>query len=621
MAYNFLTLNYPGASGTGGRGINDAGEVVGAFTSMGSSGPSSLGFTYQNGVFAAVTYPTQVTPGESTAIVGVADSGILVGSTTNITTNFNSEAFTDEDGTFSTLPYPSGSNMVYPSGVNPAGTVIVGSYQEGRYSIGFTYTNGLYKNISFPGYGTDTGFTTSNHVNGTNSAGALVGSYGYAGGNLHGFYDTGGVFSSLDFPGAASTSATGINAADEIVGSYTDASGVSHGFVDLGGTFTSVDLPGATSTSVNGINDAGTLVGTATINGADTAFTATLAVCFAAGTLIRTTNGDRAIETLTVGDEVVTTSGAHRPICWLGHRIISTRHHSRPENVMPIRISAHAFGESRPARDLWLSPGHAICVDAVGEILIPAAALVNGATITREDVDAIAYWHIELATHDILLAENLHCESYCEMGNRAFFAEAQSTALHAAPDAQIATHAAFCRPFYQQGPIVDFVRSRLAENSAALGWSLEEVILADHICLLVDGKCLVPEVNALALRFLLPANAKQVLLISTTGVPAWVGCGLDLRELGICIDELVIDDGFSSRTIPADDPLLCKGFYQIEEGPQRWTTGRALLPLALWEDCRSSFFLRVNLARPLLPRRSRRDFELKPREARQDQRS
>ena len=196
-------------------------------------------------------------------------------------------------------------------------------------------------------------------------------------------------------------------------------------------------------------------------------------VCFAAGTRIATARGDIAVEHLLVGDLAVTKAGPSRPIVWLGHRAVDCRRHPRPHEVMPIRIAAHAFSEDRPARDLRVSPGHAICVDAVGEVLIPASALVNGATIARVDVETVTYWHVELASHDIVLAENLPCESYLEMGNRTFFVEAPATALNASPDAAIPTHADFCRPFHDGGVILACVRERLHARALALGWRRE----------------------------------------------------------------------------------------------------------------------------------------------------
>ena len=95
--------------------------------------------------------------------------------------------------------------------------------------------------------------------------------------------------------------------------------------------------------------------------------------CYVSGTLIRTTRGEVAVEDLEVGDDVLTACGAARPIKWLGHRTIDCRHHPRPGDVHPVRIAAHAFGENQPVRNLVVSPGHSICIDIAGEVLIRRA--------------------------------------------------------------------------------------------------------------------------------------------------------------------------------------------------------------------------------------------------------
>ena len=336
-----------------------------------------------------------------------------------------------------------------------------------------------------------------------------------------------------------------------------------------------------------------------------------IVVCFAAGTRIRTMSPDgirdTAVEALRLGDLAVTSGGGHRPIRWLGHRTIDCARHPRPTDVMPVRIAAHAFAENRPVRDLVVSPGHSIAVDLLGEVLIPASALINGSTIVREHVDQVTYWHVELeGGHEVILAENMPVESYLEMGNRGFFAEAEAVALHAVPDAAAAdggaTHADFCRPFHQDGPVVEFVRQRLAARSMVLGWTLEQVPTAD-LHLLVDGRRVEAETSGSSARFLVPAGARDVWLVSDTSVPAEIGMAPDRRALGVCVGSLVVDDGFGTpRTIAADDPVLCVGFHASEAGPQRWTCGRARLPDGLWGGCHGSFFLRVDLTRPALPR-------------------
>ena len=202
-------------------------------------------------------------------------------------------------------------------------------------------------------------------------------------------------------------------------------------------------------------------------------------ICFVSGTLIRTTRGDIAIQNLCVGDVVITASGGQRPLKWLGHREVDCRKHSDPRSAWPIRIRAHAFAPNEPARDLYVSPGHSIGVTCGDQVLVIASALVNGATISQIEMDRVTYWPVELDSHDVLLANGLPAESYLDMGNRSFFAEADLVALEARPDAARRSHADFCRPFVDHGPLLDEIRTRLRARAISLGWSSKDVLLTD----------------------------------------------------------------------------------------------------------------------------------------------
>ena len=188
--------------------------------------------------------------------------------------------------------------------------------------------------------------------------------------------------------------------------------------------------------------------------------------CFAAGTGILTAHGPVAVECLRTGDVVVTAAGGKRPITWLGHRRVDCRRHARPRDVWPVRIRAQAFGAGLPQRDLRLSPDHAVLADG---ILIPVKYLINGTTIVQEQNDDVTYWHVELARHDVLLAEGLPCESYLDNGNRTAFDNGGVVQLHPrfAPDArcEAAWEAAGCAPMRIDGPAVRRVDARLRRRA------------------------------------------------------------------------------------------------------------------------------------------------------------
>ncbi len=145
----------------------------------------------------------------------------------------------------------------------------------------------------------------------------------------------------------------------------------------------------------------------------------TAAICFMAGTRIRTPDGEVAVETLKRGDLVLTADGEAKPVTWLGRQTISTAF-ADPLRVWPIRVTAGALSEMTPSRDLVLSPDHALLV---GGVLIHAGALVNGTSIRRETgvPSTFVYYHVELDDHALVLAENTPAETFVDNVDRLAF--------------------------------------------------------------------------------------------------------------------------------------------------------------------------------------------------------
>lgn len=142
--------------------------------------------------------------------------------------------------------------------------------------------------------------------------------------------------------------------------------------------------------------------------------------CVVRGTLIRTPAGEVPVETLSIGDEVITAEGRARPVKWIGRRGYAQAFIRLNPKVAPILVRRGALGDGAPASDLLVSPEHAIYVD---DVLVPAKLLVNDDTIRPVmDQESVEYFHVELETPDVLWTNGARTESYANHGNRRMFA-------------------------------------------------------------------------------------------------------------------------------------------------------------------------------------------------------
>lgn len=328
-------------------------------------------------------------------------------------------------------------------------------------------------------------------------------------------------------------------------------------------------------------------------DGSDGTFNVSLA-CFAKGTLIRTPNGERAIETLAEGDLVLTAAGEEKAVRWVGHRSLRFSDISHDLDALPVRISADAFGPGLPFADLLVSPGHAMAFDMLGTVLVPAKSLINGSTIRQVAVEGVTYYHVELEEHDVIVANGVGAESFINVGNRSFFANMAAVDLMAKPDDASRTLVDYCAPFHAEGVIVDAIRAQIQYHAEAKGWVLARDLWAG-IRLDVDGAIVTPHIRDTVAKFLVPADARSIRILSDANIPAFVGINGDRRMLGVCIEKMTLSDGFSGeRDIAMSDARLSEGFHDFEhEEGQRWTNGNANLPAALFEGMDGTVMLTI----------------------------
>ncbi len=142
--------------------------------------------------------------------------------------------------------------------------------------------------------------------------------------------------------------------------------------------------------------------------------------CFAAGTMIETVDGPRAVETLAEGDLVRTLDHGLQPVRWVGARRLSAAELAAAEKLRPIRIRAGALGPGTPRADLLVSQQHRVLVRSriaqrmfgTDEVLVAARQLCQLAGIDiAEDLAAVEYVHILFDRHEVVISNGAATES------------------------------------------------------------------------------------------------------------------------------------------------------------------------------------------------------------------
>jgi Ca2+-binding RTX toxin-like protein len=143
-------------------------------------------------------------------------------------------------------------------------------------------------------------------------------------------------------------------------------------------------------------------------------------VCFTEGTLILTPHGEKPVETLVTGDQVLTYSGQAKPLRAINVRRLGLNElHNRP-NLWPVVLSEGALGPNIPRQRLRVSPQHRILVNSkisermVGSpALVPAKKLLDLPSVTQPRPKAsCTYIHLVFEEHEIIQANGCWSESF-----------------------------------------------------------------------------------------------------------------------------------------------------------------------------------------------------------------
>jgi hypothetical protein len=232
-------------------GINNAGTMVGYYLGPGAPGGEAYGYLaspHAMKSFSTITIPKS----QSTSIIGVNNSNVLVGQYTN--GSGQTHGMMLSGGKVTNIDDPkaqTGTTFCY--GVNTAGT-IVGVYTTStNMTQGFMDSGGTFTDIG------PVGNVYSEAIN-INDSGIIAGTYVDSSNVYHGFTYNGSTYTVIDAPGASATQVWGINASGVVTMEWVDSNNYYESSTYNGTTFTTVNVPGALQTTVHSINKTGNLV-------------------------------------------------------------------------------------------------------------------------------------------------------------------------------------------------------------------------------------------------------------------------------------------------------------------------------------------------------------------------
>lgn len=142
--------------------------------------------------------------------------------------------------------------------------------------------------------------------------------------------------------------------------------------------------------------------------------------CFTPGTLIATPRGEVPVETLKVGDKVITRDNGIQEIRWTGRRDMTAGDFAVAPHLRPIQIRKGSLGNGLPERDMMVSPNHRLLVanDRTAlyfdehEVLVAAKHLLAGDGIRAIQSAGTSYIHFMCDRHEVVLSDGAWTETF-----------------------------------------------------------------------------------------------------------------------------------------------------------------------------------------------------------------
>lgn len=133
----------------------------------------------------------------------------------------------------------------------------------------------------------------------------------------------------------------------------------------------------------------------------------------ATGVFVATAEGERAIEELRVGDEILTRDHGLQPLRWIGQVSLEWATLRRRPHLRPVVIRKGALGQGLPEADLTLPPHHRLVTNQGGhEVLLSARTLAGTSGVYEADALGVTYTHLQFDRSEIVLRNGIWVEAF-----------------------------------------------------------------------------------------------------------------------------------------------------------------------------------------------------------------
>lgn len=313
--------------------------------------------------------------------------------------------------------------------------------------------------------------------------------------------------------------------------------------------------------------------------------------CFLAHSMILTLNGYVPIESIQIGEEIVTYNQNQlclRKVVWIGKKQAVVKSYLPEDDAgYPVRIVKNAIADKVPYKDMLITAEHCLFIN---HHFIPVRMLVNGQSIYYDhSMHDYTYYHLELNKHSIIKADGVLTESFLNAGNHRNFnmnhyiQDSRQIDIFQSWDKDAAA------PLGVERNLVEPIFNKFKKRANELGYlschSKMPVITVDsNLHLMTDqGQVLNPAYKVKnKVIFKLPPRVQSVHIMSRTSRPSdTIGPFVDDRRyLGVLVGKIMLIEGHQSSEIDRHLTTVdLPGWFNEENSLCRWTKGNAYLPL------------------------------------------